>query len=179
MLALLWQDALGHSAMAAGLLVAPFAVASVVSAMASRRLTARIGSRVVTVGLGLITAGLAAVGLLVATLRAEQVTFAVMLVPLLALGTGVGLFVGPNTNASFAQTRGADAGVASALVTAAQRCGTAVGIGLLSAVLVTAPGGPTALGTQAVAAFTAAGFAAAGALVMVVSGRHRLDAVAH
>lgn len=174
LLALLWQDALGHSPLAAGLLVTPFALGSVAGASSTQSLTRRFGTRIVTAGLTMITAGLVAVGVLVLAL-APALNFWIMLVPLLVTGLGVGLFVGPNTNASFAQTEGGDAGVASAMVTAAQRCGTAVGIGLLSVLYATLPGGPAALGPQAVAAFVTAAFAGAAALLMVLSRRSALD----
>ncbi|MFF3499446.1 MFS transporter [Streptomyces sp. NPDC003247] len=174
MLAMLWQDALGHDALSAGLLVMPFALGSVISAINTQRLTQRFGIRIVTAGLTMITAGLAAVGILVLTVPAASLGFALMLVPLLVTGLGVGLYVGPNTNASFVQTEGRDAGVASALVTTAQRCGTAVGIGLLSALFTTLPGGPTNLHNQAIAAFVTAGFAAAAALLMIATRRSSL-----
>jgi len=154
----------------------PFALGSVASAVTSQRLTAKHGTKVVTVGLLMITLGLAAVGVLALTLAKDSFTFWVMLLPLLVTGLGVGLFVGPNTNASFVQTEGRDAGAASALVTVAQRCGTAVGIGLLSAIFLAAPGGPGSLDTQAIAAFVTAAFAAAAAAVMVLSRRSQLDA---
>lgn len=172
MLALMWQDALGHDGLSAGLLVLPFALGSVASAMVTQRLTRRFGTRVVTAGLAMITVGLAAVGLLVLMIAREDLTIPVMLVPLLVTGVGVGLFVGPNTNASFVQTEGRDAGVASALVTVAQRAGTAVGIGVLSALYATAD--VASLTTQAIAAFVTAALAGVAALVMVVTRRHSL-----
>lgn len=175
MLAMLWQDALGHDALSAGLLVMPFALGSVVSAINTQRLTERFGTRVVTAGLTMITAGLTTVGILVLTVSADSLSLPLMLLPLLVTGLGVGLFVGPNTNASFVQTEGRDAGVASALVTTAQRCGTAVGLGLLSALFVSLPGGSTELANQAIAAFVTAGFAAAAALLMIVTRRSSLD----
>lgn len=174
-LALLWQDALGHSALAAGLLVLPFALGSVAGSIATGRLTAVFGVRIVTIGTTMATVGLVTVGVLVLTVPAATLSVWIMLLPLLLTGTGVGLFVGPNTNAAFAQTDGRDAGVASALVTAAQRCGTAVGIGLLSAIYVTVPGGPTELSTQSAAAFVTAAFTGAAALVMVFTRRSRLE----
>lgn len=174
-LALLWQDALGNSALAAGVLIMPFALGSVVSAINSQKLGQRYGSNVVTAGMALITIGLVAVGILVLVVPAASLNFWVMLVPLLVTGAGVGLFVGPGTNASFAQTDPQDAGVASALVTAAQRCGTAVGIGLLSALYATLSGGPSNLETQAIAAFVAAAFAGFGMLLMILSRRSALD----
>lgn len=174
MLALLWQDALGHSALAAGLLVAPFALGTVVGAMHTRALTQRFGSRVVTAGLTLVTVGIVVTAVLLMVVPRESLTIWVLLVPLVTTGYGVGLFVGPNTNASFVQTEGRDAGVASALVTAAQRCGTAIGIGLLSALYATMPGGPGQMSTQIVAALVTAAFSAAGVAVMVISRRSKL-----
>ncbi|WP_460775584.1 MFS transporter [Microbacterium sp. GXF7504] len=175
-LALLWEEALGHDALAAGLLVTPFALGSVASALSTRALTARYGTRVIIAGLTMITVGLAAVGVLVLSLPADALTFLVMLLPLLITGLGVGLFVGPNTNASFVQTEGRDAGVASALVTVAQRAGTAVGIGILSALFVALPGGPASILNEAIAAFITSSFAAAAALTLVFTKRSQLEA---
>lgn len=105
-------------------------------------------------------------------LTAYAVAFALVL---LLAGSGAGIFVGPNTNASFVQTPGPQAGVASALVTVAQRAGTAVGIGILSLLFATLPGGPTAMGTQATAAFTSAGLVLVAAAVMVLTRRAALE----
>ncbi|WP_416981390.1 MFS transporter [Streptomyces sp. T028] len=175
MLALLWQDALGHDVLEAGLLIMPFALGSVVSAVNTQCLSRRFGTSIVTFGLTLIAIGLASVGVLVLTVSAASLSFWLMLVPLLVAGLGVGLSVGPNTNASFVQTEGRDAGVASALATTAQRCGTAVGIGLLLALFSSLPGGPTEMDNQAVAAFVTAGFAAAAALLVIATRRSNLD----
>lgn len=178
MLAMLWQDALGHDALAAGILVAPFALGSVVSAVASHRFFPRLGIHLVTAGLTLIALGMVAVGLIVLLRDPARLTLGVMVLPLLVTGLGVGCFTGPTTNASVVQTERRDAGVASALVTASQRVGTAVGIGVLSALYAAAPGGPTRLPTQGLAAFVTAAFALAGAVVLVASRRHRLDRAA-
>ncbi|WP_460776582.1 MFS transporter [Microbacterium sp. GXF7504] len=174
-LALLWEEALGHDALSAGLLVSPFAIGSVVGAVLNRPLMQRYGTRMITGGLTMITAGLAAVGVLVLALPATALTFLVMLVPLLVTGVGVGLFVGPNANAAFVQTEGRDAGVASAMVTAAQRTGTAVGLGILSAMYALLPGGAASLANQAIATFVTAAFAGAAALTLVVTRRSRLE----
>lgn len=177
MLALLWSDALGHDALSAGLLVMPFALGSVLSALNSQRFTKRFGTKAITAGLLMITFGLAVVGILVLTLPAESLSFMIMLLPLLITGLGVGLYVGPNTNASFVQTEGRDAGVASALVTAAQRSGTAVGIGILWVIFALAD--IHSLQTQAIAAFTTAAFAAIAAIILLVSRRSELDKQSH
>lgn len=124
----------------------------------------------------MITLGLAAVGMLVIALPAEALTFlAMLLLPLLVTGIGVGLFVGPNANASFAQTEGRDAGIASAMVIAAQRTGTAVGLGILSALYALLPGGAASLLNEEIAAFITTAFAGAAALTLVVTKRSRLD----
>lgn len=171
MLALLWLDGLGHDALAAGLVVTPFALGSVLGSLLSHPLSQRFGTRVVTVGLTMIAVCLVVVGALVLALPPASLTFLVMLAPLLGIGLGVGLFVGPNTNAAFVQTAGVDAGVASALIAAAQRTGTAVGIGVISALYALAPGGSGSLGNHATAAFITAAMAGAGALVLVGSRR--------
>lgn len=174
MLALLWLDGLGRTALEAGLVVTPFALGSVISSLASRRLSERFGARVATVGLSMIAVALVVVGMLVVVVPPVSLTFAVMLAPLLAVGLGVGLFVGPNTNAAFEQTDGRDAGIASAMITTAQRTGTAVGIGVLSALYALAPGGSASLANQATASFISAAIAAAAALVLILTRRSRM-----
>lgn len=175
MLALLWIDALGNTPLEAGVVVTPFALGSVAGALVSQRLSRRFGVRTVTFGLVLVALSLTVVGVLLAALPPEAVTLPVMVAPLLAIGLGVGLFVGPNTNAAFVQTEPRDAGIASALITAAQRTGTAVGVGVVSALYALAPGGSTDVANHAAASFTTAAVAAAAVAVMVVSRRSRLQ----
>lgn len=172
LLALLWQDALGRTPLEAGLLVVPFAVGNLAGAAATGRLTERFGTRLVVAGLAMVAAGMGAVGVLV-LLAPDALSIAVMALPLLVTGLGAGLFIGPNTNDALSQTDRRDAGVASALVSAAQRCGTAVGIGVLSTLYATLPGGAAAMSTQAAAAFTTTAFALVGALVMALERRGR------
>ncbi|WP_026373836.1 MFS transporter [Agrococcus lahaulensis] len=175
MLALLWIDALGNAPLEAGVVVTPFALGSVAGALASQRVSRRFGVRTVTFGLALIAVSLVAVGALLAALPPTAVTLPVMAAPLLAIGVGVGLFVGPNTNAAYVQTEPRDAGIASALITAAQRTGTAVGIGIVSALYALAPGGAAEVANHAAATFTTAAIAGAAVAVMVVSRRSRLE----
>lgn len=175
MLALLWIDALGNASLEAGIVVTPFAFGSVTGALVSQRLSRRLGVRTVTFGLTLVGGSLAVVGMLLVALPPSAVTLPVMVAPLLAIGLGVGLFVGPNTNAAFAQTEPPDAGIASALITAAQRTGTAVGIGVISALYALAPGGSSEVVNHAAATFTTAAIAGAAVAVMVLSRRSRLE----
>lgn len=176
MLALLWQEGLGRSALAAGLVVLPFATGSTVSAIASNSLTAKMGAHIVTVGLAMIAGGLATVAVMILLLPPEQVTILLVTVPLFITGLGAGMFVGPNTNASLAQTSTQDAGVGSAMVTVAQRAGTAMGIGMLSAWYVAMPdSGPDAMQTHAIAAFGTALLPAVAAVVMVATKRAQLQ----
>ncbi|SFS00591.1 Major Facilitator Superfamily protein [Agrococcus baldri] len=180
MLALLWLDGLGRSAIEAGLVVTPFAFGSIIGSIASRPLSDRFGVRVAGAGLLLITAGLTVVSVLIATLPPASITFLLMLAPLLTIGFGVGLFVGPNTNAAFALTEHRDAGVASAMITTAQRTGTAVGIGVLSALYALAPGGSASLANQTTASVISASLAAVAVLVLLVGRRNRsVPAPAH
>ncbi|NLB46402.1 MAG: MFS transporter [Microbacteriaceae bacterium] len=178
-LALLWQDALGHGAFEAGLVVLPFAIGSTIGAAYSGRLVKRFGARVVTVGLTMMVVGLITVGLMVLANNAALLTLITTALPLLVIGLGVGLFVGPLTTASFTETEGRDAGVASAMLTSSQRCGTAVGIGLLAALYASLPGGSQSLSGQAIIAFVTAAFALAALLVMAFrrpSGMDQLGA---
>ncbi|MFI8632343.1 MFS transporter [Microbacterium sp. NPDC077663] len=164
-LALLWQDGLGHSALESGLLILPYAIGSIVAGGLSDRVWHRIGRHTVTVGLAAITLGLAVVGVLLATVTADALSSWILAAPLLLTGIGSGLFVGPNTNAAVTSIDRQDAGVASGLLGTAQRAGTALGIGLVAAVLAAAVEGPGYLASASASAFVTAGFALAALVV--------------
>ena len=73
-IALLWQVGLGHSALQSGLVAMPFAVDSIIGAAESDTLAARFGRVMLTVGLGLVAAGITALRLILALVSPSATT---------------------------------------------------------------------------------------------------------
>ena len=72
-IALLWQVGLGHSALQPGLVAMPFAV-DIIGASESDTLAARFGRVMLTVGLGLVAAGITALRLILALVSPPATT---------------------------------------------------------------------------------------------------------
>jgi MFS family permease len=144
-LALLWQAGLGHSALASGLVVLPFAIGNIVGASQSDRLAARFGRMVLTTGLGLVAVGITAAWLVLAVVPPTRLQGWHLLLPLFVAGIGSGLFIAPNVDFIVATVERADAGAASGVIGVMQRVGSAIGIAVIGTVLfgnlhVTSPG---------------------------------------
>lgn len=144
-LALLWQAGLGHSALASGLVVLPFAIGNIVGASQSDRLAAHFGRAVLTAGLALVAVGITAAWLVLAIVPPTQLRGWHLLLPLLVAGIGSGLFIAPNVDFIVATVDRADAGAASGVIGVMQRVGSAIGIAVIGTVLfgnlhVTSPG---------------------------------------
>jgi len=90
-----WQQGLGRSALATGLLVLPFAVASLSTASNSYRFSIRFGRKAVQGGLAAMFAGLALM-LLVLHLSAPRPDVWLLIGPLFLAGLGNGLVIAPN-----------------------------------------------------------------------------------
>ena len=133
-LSILWQTGLGYSALAAGLIVTPFAFGSLVAAANSDRVARRMGRNVLSLGTGLLVVGLGLV-LLALWNRAPDPEPWLLALPLLLAGIGNGLFIAPNTSFILATVDPRQAGAASGLVNTAQRIGGAIGIAIISSVL--------------------------------------------
>ena len=73
-IALLWQVGLGHSALQSGLVAMSFAVDSIIGASESDTLAARFGRVMLTVGLGLVAAGITALRLILALVSPSATT---------------------------------------------------------------------------------------------------------
>lgn len=133
-LSILWQTGLGHGALAAGLLVLPFAAGSFVGASVSHRFSARLGRGVLVLGCGMVLVGFATMVLLL-QLTAPDPRAGELLVPLAVAGLGNGLFISPNTDFVLAAVAPGDAGVASGVLNTSQRVGNAIGIAVIGTVL--------------------------------------------
>jgi MFS family permease len=133
-LSLLWQTGLGRSALAAGLMVVPFALANMVAAGLSDRFSARLGRRVLILGCTMVSAGLGLV-LLVLHLQAPSPSAWALLGPLALAGLGNGLFIAPNQDFVLAAVERREAGAASGFLSTAQRIGSSIGIAAVGTVL--------------------------------------------
>jgi MFS family permease len=158
------QEVLGFGVIAAGLGFLPLAVAIGLLAATMGRLATRIGTRPGVVIGPLVAAGGAIWLSLAATGHAGYLS---IVGPLVLFGSGLGAAVVPLTLTVIAEVQPADAGIASALVSAGQQVGGALGVAVLGAVLAATQDGAdagSAAGYQA--AFLAAGaFLASGSLI--------------
>ena len=150
LLSLYFQSVRGLSAQAAGgLLTAQPLVMAALSPFAGR-LSDRVDPRVVaSSGMGLIAAGL---GLLALVGPATPAAFVV--VCLVLLGAGFGLFSSPNTNAVMGSVEKRSYGVASATLAAMRLAGQMLSMGMASLVLALYTG-REAVGPERAASFVA------------------------
>ncbi len=129
-----WQAGLGASALDAGLVSLPFAAGSIVGAANSNRIAKRLGRGILVLGVGLVTAGLGALWI-VLVVAGIGVTNWQLLVPLVVAGLGSGFFIAPNTEFIVATVDRSEAGAASGVLGTAQRVGSAVGIAVIGSVM--------------------------------------------
>lgn len=123
------QFRFGLSPVAAGLAVGPVALTVVVASVCSPVLARRTGPRVpVTVGLGLVTAGLA-------VLASTGVHLPAVLLGLAVIGTGFGLAVPAATDVLVGRVPSDRAGAGTALNDTLQELGFALGVAVVGAVL--------------------------------------------
>jgi len=174
-ISLLWQSGLGNSALASGAVAIPFAVGSIISSSQSNQLAQKLGRNVLVLGTALVTIGLGAMWIILLVVEPADLTNWILLVPLLVAGLGNGFFIAPNVQFIVATVDPQDAGSASAVISAIQRIGSAVGIAIIGSVLFgSLPGGRE----LATAAGRAAGFTDASAAAMGVSAAFALVAFA-
>jgi EmrB/QacA subfamily drug resistance transporter len=136
---LYFQAVQGWSPLQAGLRSLPNTLAVVVSAPLAGRLAARYGYRV-PVGAGLL---LAAAALWALTGIEVGTPYTQLWWKLAMLGAGLGLSISPATAAGVAAMPGAQAGVASAVITTSRQVGGALGVAVLGAVAAARYGGAT------------------------------------
>jgi EmrB/QacA subfamily drug resistance transporter len=136
---LYFQAVQGWSPLQAGLRSLPNTLAVVVSAPLAGRLASRYGYRV-PVGAGLL---LAAAALWALTGIEVGTPYAQLWWKLAMLGAGLGLSISPATAAGVAAMPGAQAGVASAVITTSRQVGGALGVAVLGAVAAARYGGAT------------------------------------
>jgi predicted MFS family arabinose efflux permease len=134
-LSLYLQEALGYSALRAGLALLPTTVVMVAAGLASSRLIPVIGSRLLLLAGGLITA--AALAWLTG-LPAHSAYPVHVLGPAVLAGIGMGLMLLPTTLASTNGVPVRDAGAAAGLLNSARQVGGALGLAALVTIAATA-----------------------------------------
>jgi len=165
-ISLLWQSGLGHSALASGAVAIPFAVGSIISSSQSNQIAQKLGRNVLVLGTALVAIGLIWMWIVLMTTDAADLTNWLLLAPLFIAGLGNGFFIAPNVQFIVATVDPQDAGSASAVISAIQRIGSAVGIAIIGSVLF----GSLPTGRElATAAGRATGFTDASAAAMGVS----------
>jgi EmrB/QacA subfamily drug resistance transporter len=133
-LSILWQQGLGRSALQTGLLVLPFAVASLSTASNSYRFSTRFGRKAVQGGLAAMFAGLALM-LLILHLTAPRPDIWDLIGPLFLAGLGNGLVIAPNQDFVLGSVPRSQAGTAGGALITAQRIGAAIGIAVIGTAL--------------------------------------------
>jgi EmrB/QacA subfamily drug resistance transporter len=127
------QDALGFGPLTAGLLIAPFAVGSAISAPLAGRVVTDVGRRLTVGALTVTVVGVVLVALLVPAQSRDHLWLA--LVPCLFLaGLGGGSVVSPNMTLTLAEVPPRMGGAAGGAVQTGQRVGAALGAALLMTV---------------------------------------------
>lgn len=189
-ISLLWQSGLQHSALASGAVTIPFAVGTILGSSQSDRVAKRLGRTVLTIGTALVAIGLIWLWILFSNVPASDLTSWMLLAPLALAGIGNGFFIAPNAQFIVATVDRRDAGSGSAVISAIQRIGSAIGIAIIGSVLfgslvISRPAPPTDKTPEAVGAFTkalaeniATGFTDAAAKAMLVSAIFALVAFA-
>jgi EmrB/QacA subfamily drug resistance transporter len=134
-ISLLWQAGLRHEAIAAGLVSVPFSIGTIIGASQSNKLAVRLGRVLLSIGTGLVAAGLIGVIIILHTVPTQSLVNWDLLGPLAVVGIGSGFFISPNTRFIVATVNPVEAGAASGVLSTMQRIGSAVGLAIVSSVL--------------------------------------------
>jgi EmrB/QacA subfamily drug resistance transporter len=154
------ERGLGLDVAASGATLAAMPVAMGVTAALAGRLIERLGTRRLAVA-GMALSAVALVGL-----SLVHGSVGVLVAGLVALGVGIGLFTPSNNTSVMRAAPRASAGEASGLLNMGRGMGTAVGLAITSLLLAIAPSTPVAHGrTFALSAAVLAGVATIGAVV--------------
>ncbi|MDV3220368.1 MFS transporter [Intrasporangium sp.] len=132
-LTIYFQQGLGYSALAAGLMVTPYAAGSAVGSALGGRLVHRWGRLLVTGGITLSLIGLVAVDVVLTTVDGPGLGWA-LAVPLLVGGIGSGFVISPNITLTLHDVPVHRAGTAAGVLQTGQRLGTAAGIALIGSI---------------------------------------------
>ncbi len=134
LVALYFQEGLGHTALDAGLVGLPSALLSAASALIGGRLVTRYGRRVVVLGLQLSLVGLV-LSMLVVWLRSQELASEWWLLATLSIfGFAQGFVIGPNQTLTLAEVPVAYAGSSGGVMQTGQRIGATVGIAAITGI---------------------------------------------
>ncbi len=161
-LTLYMQTVLGYSAIRTGLAFLPHTAALILASQFAPRLTARFGSRTMTVVGGLLTAG----GFLwqAAVLDTDGTFASAILGPALPMAAGMAVLMALLTDVSTSGVGERDAGGVSGLVNTSRQIGAVLGLAILGAVASGGAGGPE---DGYARAFLAAGVITAASMLLV------------
>ncbi|MER5367119.1 MFS transporter [Streptomyces sp. NPDC002722] len=128
------QMGLGWSALRAGTTGVPFSIAvSFAAGISVQKLVPRFGRKVLQAGAALMVAGL-----LIYIWESDRygmgITSWQMILPLVVMGTGMGLIVAPLTDMVLSEVPKEHSGSASGLINTVQQMGNALGLGLVAVV---------------------------------------------
>ncbi len=121
------QDGVGQSALAAGLLLMPFAVGSAVASPIAGRLVSRVGRKITVAALLVLIGGVLGVALLGPPAGGGDTLWLALGVPLLVAGLGGGAVVSPNFTLTLAEVPTRMGGAAGGAVQTGQRIGASIG----------------------------------------------------
>lgn len=134
LIVLYFQEGLGHTALASGMVGLPSAILSGLSALWAGRLVARWGRTVVIFGIWAVLAGLALSVLVVYLHSIGAASEWWWLATLSLLGIGQGAVITPNQALTLAEVPLEYAGASGGVMQLIQRIGTSVGIAMITAV---------------------------------------------
>ncbi|MCL2470588.1 MAG: MFS transporter [Propionibacteriaceae bacterium] len=155
-MSMMLQSGLHHSALATGLVLLPYAVASGVAATQAGRLVPRFGRRLVVAGLSTALIGLI---LVIGLIHLSPISsiLPVLSAALFLAGAGNGFVIAPNNALAYQDVPPQEGSVAGAVLQVGQRAGSAVGVSVVLAVFLSVFTSDISLSGPAVASRNAAG----------------------
>lgn len=135
-LTLVLQAGLGLSPLQAGITFTPLGLAFATASIASTRIAARHGARLVTTGSAIAAIGMLAL-LIVTRVSGEHTSALRIVLPLMVIGLGNGLVVPAITGSVLAGARTQQAGAAAGILTTSQQFASAAGVAALGTVFFT------------------------------------------
>ncbi|MEU6831693.1 MFS transporter [Nocardia beijingensis] len=126
------QEGLDMSALGAGLVYTPAAIAFFVFSMVASRIIPKYGRRVLEIGALILASGYLATGLLLVS--GPRITPLLVIPTLVLQSVGGGLVITPALNTVLSRVKPESAGVASGALSTAQQCGGALGVAVIGAV---------------------------------------------
>jgi EmrB/QacA subfamily drug resistance transporter len=127
------QEGAGFSAQDAGRIYIPFCLAFLAASMSAVGLSARMGSRIINLGIGMMMLGLAAMFLLIG-MDVVKSHWLSLIPAMIVYGAGQGLVMPTLTRTVLSNVSHGDVGSASGLFTTTQQIAMAVGVTVISSI---------------------------------------------